>query len=120
MKSSSAARSSAATSFADFLLAVADFDPVFVPLVSDALASAAGADGSGVLFLSGAPGVVFAAVAAADGGGGGGGNDADAAAAPASVSIFLEVGVGGAGAVLLPFFSGAAATALVAADAAAG
>lgn len=126
MNSSSAARSSAAASFGDFLF----FDPFLVaggdafPLVSDAFASAASFDGAGVFSLSGAP--------AAAAGGGGGGGDALAAAA-AGVFVFLAGGgddtaaavgaaffveAGGAGAVFLTSFAGAATAGGDAADAA--
>lgn len=104
IKSTSAARSSAAASFADFLLAAADFAPFFLaaggdaaPLVSDAFASLAGAGDAGVFFLSGVPSAFAAAGDAAAAGGvgaGGRGNDADSATAAAAGDSFFFAGGG--------------------------
>lgn len=131
MKSSSAARSSAAASFRDFLLPAvdSDFDPLLaggvdcVSLASDEFASA---DGAGVS-LPTPPGVfATAGAAAATAGDGGDGDDADVAAVAAGASIFLAGGgvfpaataagaaflveaAGGAGAVSLSSLSGTAA-----------
>ena len=97
MKSSSAARSSAAASFVDFLLPAVgvDFDPFLAggvdsSLFSDAFAFA---DGAGVFSLPAPAGVFVAAGAAAAvaSAGAGDGDDADVVAA-AGVSVFLAGG----------------------------